>query len=53
LEDFVDSPELAGEEKKDFVEFVESMLKMSPKERPSARQLLEAKWLLKECRGNA
>jgi hypothetical protein len=45
LKGFVGSPGLIGDEKKDFVEFVGSMLKLAPEERLSATDLLGMKWL--------
>lgn len=41
----MNSPGLTGGEKKEFVEFITSMLRLAPEERPSARDLLGASWL--------
>ena len=46
LEGFVDNPELEdGADKKEFVDFITSMLKLAPGERLDAEDLLKSKWL--------
>ena len=45
LEGFTDSPDLSGIEKNDLVDFVGSMLRLSPEERPSAKEMLGHEWL--------
>ncbi|KAI9739551.1 MAG: hypothetical protein M1834_006267 [Cirrosporium novae-zelandiae] len=51
FEGFIDKSSLVieeeeeEEEEKDFVEFITSMLRLAPEERPSATDLLGAKWL--------
>ena len=46
LEDFVDvHTGLIGDEKRDFVEFISSMLKLAPEERFDAKNSLETKWM--------
>lgn len=46
LEGFVDNRELKDEaDKKEFVDFITSMLRLAPEERLDARDLLKSKWL--------
>lgn len=46
LEGFVDNPELQDDaEKKEFVDFITSMLRLAPEERLDAEDLLTSKWL--------
>ena len=45
LKGFIVSPDLTGREQKDFAEFITSMLRLAPEDRPSARDLLGASWL--------
>jgi hypothetical protein len=41
----MNSPGPTGGEKKEFLEFITSMLRLAPEERPIARDLLGASWL--------
>jgi hypothetical protein len=46
LEGFIDNPEIQADgQTKDFVEFISSMLRWDPAERPSAEELLKCSWL--------
>ena len=45
LDGFVDNPDLLGDKKKDFIEFISSMLKLAPEQRLSALELLKSSWL--------
>ena len=45
MEGFMKNPELTGREKSNFLKLLNSMLKLNPEERPSARELLNSEWL--------
>ncbi|KAK4163967.1 Serine/threonine-protein kinase [Cladorrhinum sp. PSN259] len=45
LERISQNPQLSAAEKTSFLDFIQSMVKLDPEERPSASKLLEAQWL--------
>lgn len=45
LEQFSKNPELSGPERKAFLGFIASMIRLNPEERPDASKLLESEWL--------
>ncbi|POR39117.1 Uncharacterized protein TPAR_00676 [Tolypocladium paradoxum] len=45
LDQFSKNPDLSGPERKAFLGFIESMIRLNPEERPDASKLLESEWL--------
>jgi serine/threonine-protein kinase SRPK3 len=45
LEQFSKVPDLSEVERKAYLDFIKSMIKMDPEQRPGARELLESAWL--------
>jgi serine/threonine-protein kinase SRPK3 len=45
LEQFSKVPDLSTAERKAYLDFIKSMIRMDPAERPDAKRLLESEWL--------